>query len=223
MTIGHYAASLIAKRLQPALPLWGLFLAAQLVDVVWGVLILAGVETVRIIPDAKGFLALELSDMPYTHALIPFTLLWMGVAALATKAGPRMRHQPWAWATVAAVVGSHWVLDFVVHREDLLLLYPGATKVGLSLWRMPVVAFLAEAAFFAGTLAWYGAYAKKHGRPPKRLIIFAVVWIVVLAGFAFGPPLPSATLLGVASLGLYALTIYWASKLELDPRPGVPI
>lgn len=223
MTIGHYAASFIAKRLQPAIPLWGLFLAAQLVDVAWGVLILTGVETVRIMPGLRGFLALDLAHTPYTHALLPFTVLWMAVAAWATRSGPRMRHVQWAWLTVGIVVGSHWLLDFVVHREDLFLLYPGATKVGLGLWRMPLVAFLAEVALFGGSVAVYGAYAQKNGRPPKRLIIFGLVWIAVLAGFAFGPPLPSVPLLGGASLGLYALTIYWAGKLDVDRPPELPV
>lgn len=48
MFVGHYSVSFAAKRVAPSLPLWVLFLAVQLLDVAWSVLVLAGVEKVRI-------------------------------------------------------------------------------------------------------------------------------------------------------------------------------
>jgi len=36
MFIGHYGVSFAAKAVKPALPLWALFVAVQLVDVFWG-------------------------------------------------------------------------------------------------------------------------------------------------------------------------------------------
>lgn len=220
MTIGHYAASFIAKRLHPAIPLWGLFLAAQVVDVAWSLLVLGGVEHVRVRPETWGFAALDLYHMPFTHSLIPATVGWAVVGAAAATSGPRTRHLRWAALTVAAVVASHWLLDFVVHRPDLPLVLAGPPKAGLALWDTPVIAFVLELVVFVASLAWYGAYASNHGRPPKRLIIFGIVWSVLLAGFSFGPPLPSGGLAAAALLVSTAVTVYWASKLDVDPGPG---
>ena len=46
---------------------------------------------------------------------------------------------------VGAAVASHWLLDWVVHRPDLLL-WGGSAKHGLALWNFPVVALALELA-----------------------------------------------------------------------------
>ena len=78
MFVGHYSAAFIAKRLEPRLPLWSLLLAVQLVDVVWAVLVLLGIERATIDFSLPGN-PLVLSYMPYTHSL-PATLLWSVLA-----------------------------------------------------------------------------------------------------------------------------------------------
>ena len=54
MFVGHYGVSFAAKRGDDSIPLWVLFVAVQLLDVVWAPLILLGVEKMRIVP---GFTA----------------------------------------------------------------------------------------------------------------------------------------------------------------------
>jgi hypothetical protein len=49
MFVGHYGPSFAIKSFRPAIPLWLLFIAVQLVDVAWAVLVLLGVEKVRIL------------------------------------------------------------------------------------------------------------------------------------------------------------------------------
>ena len=83
--------SFAAKKGDPSVPLWVLFVAVQLLDVVWAPLVLLGVEKVRIVPGFTRTNPLDLYDMPYTHGLVA-ALLWSAAAAF-----------------------SHWVLDFVVH------------------------------------------------------------------------------------------------------------
>jgi len=51
---------------------------------------------------------------------------------------------------LAALVVSHWVLDFVTHRPDLPLAPWSDVKVGLGLWNYPALAFAAEAALLFG-------------------------------------------------------------------------
>ena len=54
MFIGHYGPSFAGKVAKPAIPLWILFLAVQLVDIAWSILVLLGIEKLRIVP---GFTA----------------------------------------------------------------------------------------------------------------------------------------------------------------------
>src|SRR5215471_1915811 len=119
MFVGHYGVSFAAKKSDPEIPLWVLFVAVQLLDVAWAPLVLAGIEKVRIVPGVTASNPLDLYYMPYTHSL---------VYALVTRRRPA--------ATAALIVGaavfSHWVLDLVVHRPDLPL-YDNAAKVGLGL------------------------------------------------------------------------------------------
>src|SRR5260221_7297753 len=82
MFVGHYGVSFITKRADPSIPLWVLFLAVQLLDVIWAPLVLLGVEKVRIVPGFTATNPLDLYYMPYTHSLLA-ALSW-SVAAAAT-------------------------------------------------------------------------------------------------------------------------------------------
>ena len=50
MFIGHYGPSFVGKVAKPAIPLWVLFLSVQLVDIAWSILVLLGIERLRIVP-----------------------------------------------------------------------------------------------------------------------------------------------------------------------------
>mgnify|MGYP006153299189 CR=1 FL=1 len=113
MFVGHYSAGFALKAWKPQLPLWVMLLAVQAVDVGWGLLVLAGVEKVRIVP---GFLAgspLDLYYMPYTHSLVA-TLVWAVAAALLYRVWRRGDGAAAALA-VGLAVASHWLLDLLVH------------------------------------------------------------------------------------------------------------
>src|SRR5690606_33674329 len=67
MFVGHYAPALVAKAVEPRVPLWALFLAVQLVDVAWALLVLLGVERAHL--DATlASNPLALDHMPFTHS-----------------------------------------------------------------------------------------------------------------------------------------------------------
>src|SRR5262245_38563309 len=73
--ICHSVPSFVCKAAKPAIPLWVLFLAVQLVDIAWSVLVLLGIEKVRIVPGITATNPLDLYYMPYTHSL-PGAALW---------------------------------------------------------------------------------------------------------------------------------------------------
>ena len=48
MLIGHYGPAFMIKAVDKRVPLWMLFIAVQVPDIIWGVLILLGVEKANI-------------------------------------------------------------------------------------------------------------------------------------------------------------------------------
>src|SRR6267142_6892800 len=144
MFVGHYGVSFAAKKAEPGVPLWVLFIAVQLLDVLWAPFVLLGIEKVRIVPGITASNPLDLYYMPYTHSLVA-ALAWSLIGLIVYKAFSR--HDGWAAAAiVGAAVFSHWVLDLIVHRPDLPL-YDNTMKIGLGLWNLPIVAFGLEVVF----------------------------------------------------------------------------
>ena len=66
MFAGHYGVSFLVKKVEPSLPLWTLFLATQLPDILWAIFVLLGIERYRIVPGITASLPLDLYYMP-TH------------------------------------------------------------------------------------------------------------------------------------------------------------
>ena len=70
MFIGHFALAFAAKRAAPRTSLGTTFVAAQLADLVWPILLLVGVEQVRITPNENPFLNLTFTNYPWSHSLV---------------------------------------------------------------------------------------------------------------------------------------------------------
>ena len=69
MFIGNYGVSLAARPALERVPLWVWFIATQWVDVVWSILVLAGIEKLHIVPGFTQANPYDLYYMPYTHSL----------------------------------------------------------------------------------------------------------------------------------------------------------
>jgi len=144
MFIGHYALALAAKRAAPRTSLGTLFLAVQLADMLWPVLLILGWERAHVVPGPNPFLTLWLDSIPISHSLL--TLIAWGVLFAAVY---RMRTGYARGAIVVALaVVSHWVLDVVTHRPDMPL-YPGGPKLGLGLWNSVAATVIVEVVMFA--------------------------------------------------------------------------
>ena len=68
MFVGHYGVAFAAKRVAAPVPLWVYFLAVQWLDVVWSLLVLLGIEKLRIVPGITEANALDLYYMPIRTA-----------------------------------------------------------------------------------------------------------------------------------------------------------
>jgi hypothetical protein len=203
MFVGHYGPSFAIKSLRPAIPLWLLFIAVQLVDVAWAVLILLGVEKVRIVPGITASNPLDLYYMPYTHSLVA-AIVWSAAAAAFVWFLPRVATRA-AVVWVGAAVFSHWVLDLLVHRPDLPL-YDDTMKVGLGLWNYPALALALEAALLFGGMILYLRVTKPInviGRvgPP----VFGLVMLAIQSYIFFGPPPASPAAAAITALVCYVI------------------
>jgi hypothetical protein len=174
MFAGHYAAALAAKAAEPKAPMWTLVAAAQLVDIGWAALIMAGVEHGRIDPTLPGS-AFVLEHMPWTHSL-PAAIAWALAATLLSKT--LLRLSTGAAIAIGAVVFSHWLLDLIVHRPDLEL-YPEGPKLGFGLWNMPVPEQAVEIGLLAVTGMFWAAQRTRAGLAAWPAAAFVALLVIV--------------------------------------------
>ena len=212
MFVGHYGVSFAAKSIEKSIPLWLLFIAVQFVDVLWAILVLAGIEKVKITPGITATNPLDLYYMPYTHSLLG-ALCWAGVGFIAYKLICR---SPSSTAlVVAAAIFSHWILDLIVHRPDLAL-YDNSYKVGLGLWNYPILALMLEAVLLFGGIILYlrtnpnGPGLWRISTPVFGLLLLGVQLIVF---FGSPPTSPAAAAItALASYVLFAAVSYWLER-----------
>jgi len=195
MFLGHFAVGLAARPLAPRVPLPILLLAPQLMDVAWPILVALGVERAQVVPGHLAASPLVLEHMPYSHSLLT-GLGW--ALALALIYGIWSRDRRGA-LVVAALVLSHWLLDWISHEPDMPLA-PGSASYGLGLWRSLPGTLLTELAMFA-VGAWLYTRATRATGPIGRYGWPALAGLLVLGfvGATVGKPPPSLDALLIAA------------------------
>jgi hypothetical protein len=208
--LGHYAVALGAKRAAPEVSLGALFAAAAFLDLVWPVLVIAGVERVAIAPGATAFTPLDFEHYPYSHSLL-MSVVWGGAFGAAYVALTR----DWRGAIVLdVVVVSHWVLDAITHRPDLPLTLDGGSRIGLGLWNsVPGTLAVELALFCAGVVLYARATAARDRVGGAGFLAFLVFLLFIYAGAAFGPPPPSAAAVAWSDMAQW-LVILWAMWID---------
>ena len=220
MFVGHYAAALAARSIKPAIPLWQLFVAVQLVDFAWAALVLAGIEKVRLRPGFMEASILDLHHMPYTHSL-PAVLIWAIAAGLLYAVFVRQSQRWAAGLIIAAAVFSHWLTDLIAHGPDLALWF-GGPKVGFGLWNSLLWTQIVELGLLAIGGALYIAYTKPKGligriAPVLLLGFMAALQIYNHLPVDHPPPIPQFAWL--ALFGFTLLTVLaWATDRTRQAR-----
>jgi hypothetical protein len=210
MFIGHFAIALAAKRAVPRASLGWLFAACQLPDLVWPVLLLTNVERAHIAPGDTAFTPLSFDYYPWSHSLLMVSA-WAGVLSIAYL---RRRGDNRAAVVIAALVVSHWVLDWVTHRPDLPLMLGSGPLLGLGLWNSVTATLIVEGVLFA-----LGVWTYSRGTEPGDRT-GSVAW-PALVGFllivyllnAFGPPPPNMTAVAIGGLAIWILVV-WAAWVD---------
>ncbi len=206
MFIGHWAPALAAAACTRDAPkLATLFIGAQLVDWAFFAFGLVGIENLRIDPAASVLTPVDLYDMPFTHSLL-------GSAVFALVFGIILvvrRHYAGAALLGAAVVLSHWFLDWLVHVPDLTIA-GGAEKHGLGLWNYPAIAIPLELALLLGAFVYYLRQTRGPIGPAMvLLVVMLALQTVAWTGIA---PAESPTmfyLTGLVAFGVVTLLAKW--------------
>ena len=222
MFIGHYGVSLASKPLAPRLSLGWLFLAVQLLDVLFSIFVLLGIEKMRIVHGFTAYNPYDLYWMPYTHSLIG-ALGWSLLAGIAFWAVARRdpkRGRLAAATILGAAVLSHFVLDVPMHTPDLPLgLGADSPKIGLGLWNHPFLSIAAELAVFL--VGWF-IYLRAT-RPASRgratgAAVFGAVLVLLLCATPFQPDPVSVRAFAITALALYSVLAIAAGFIDRGRR-----
>jgi hypothetical protein len=148
--INHAATALIINKKWPGVPIVPVLVSVQLVEVLWVVFNLLGIEITTTEQQVRALNDIHLAYMPYSHSITATALLailvWVVVAKLLKKP---------AWGLALAVaVSSHIILDLATHVHDIALA-PGieSPKFGSGLYGVPLLALVVETIY--GIWCWW--------------------------------------------------------------------
>lgn len=211
MFIGHFAAGLAAKRVDNRPSLGTLFLAAQFIDLLWPMLVLAGIEHVHIDPGNTAFTPLNFEYYPFSHGFVSvliWSILFGGVYYLVKR---NLKSS----LVLGALVMSHWVLDLITHRPDLPLQLGTDLKVGLGLWHSFTFSLIIEMALFVGGAYLYLNVTRTKSKKGRWIVWSLLIFLfIVYTMNILGPPPPSADAVAYSALSMWLIVAwgYWADR-----------
>jgi hypothetical protein len=212
MFIGHYGISLASQPLRPSVPLWVWFIAVQWLDVVWSILVLLGIEKLRIVPGFTEANAFDLYYMPYSHSFpgsIVLSFLFGAIVVMFVS-----ENRATTFLLVAAASFSHWALDLIVHVPDLPM-YDNKAKVGFGLWRVVAWSFPLELSLLCLGAWLYARWAMFKNASGRYLYWgFVVVLAALQVIVNFGPPPSSDEMAAIVTLALFIALSLLAAWIE---------
>ena len=216
MFIGHFAVGFGAKRAASSVSLGTLFLACQLLDLVWPLLVLLGIEVVEVAPGITAVTPLDFTFYPYSHSLVA-SVFWSALLAAVywLLSRPPLR----AAATLAGVVLSHWLLDVLSHRPDMPITLSGESKIGLGLWNSVAATLVVEGALFSLGIYLYVRSTQARNRTGSYAFwaLIAFLLVVYAANFFSSPP-PSGGAVAGAALAMWLL-VAWGYWVDHNRQP----
>ena len=209
MFVGHLAVALGAKRVSPRTPLAALIAAAFGLDLMWPILLLAGIEHVRVDPGHTAFTPLAFDHYPWSHSLSMAVVWAVAVGRLSVVLLKRSA----AGLVIGLAVVSHWLLDYVTHIADLPL-WPGGPEVGLGLWNSIPGTLVVEGIFF---LAAVFAYVRST-RPRQKVgtwSLWALIMLTVMIWVSgpWSPPPPNERAIAWVGLAMWLFPL-WGTWIE---------
>ena len=218
MFLGHYGVAFAAKRVEPRVSLGSYGFAAQFLDELWPILLLAGVEHARPAPGLMPANPIDFVSYPFSHSLL-MAVVWgvlIGAVYFAIRRYPR------GAIVLGLTVVSHWVLDVPMHRADLPL-WPGSSiLVGLGAWRsIPLTLFLDVGTFLIGLMIYLRSSRARDRVGSWALWTLVVVLVAIYLGGTFGPPPATERALAMSALTLW-LIVPWMVWIDRHREMLVP-
>ena len=208
MFVGHLAVALASKQASPKTSLGWFVAAATMLDLLWPIFLLVGIEHVRIQPGATAWTPLVFASYPWSHSLLMSVVWGVLLASLARWRGVESR----ATWLIAILVVSHWVLDFVTHAPDMPLWPGNSPRFGLTLWNSIPATLLVEGVMWMACLTLY--LRRRRARSWVAVLALWSLVLVVTALWAMGPsspPPPSVRILAWVALDGGWITVPWAA------------
>ncbi|MGB7493202.1 MAG: metal-dependent hydrolase [Candidatus Acidiferrum sp.] len=189
----------------PRVSLGLLMAAAVWADILRTSFLLVGWEHARISVGATRWTPLDMYDYPCSHSLL-FLALWATALAVV--------YRVYRTDTIGAVaiwigVVSHWVLDWLTHRPDMLL-YPSGAKHGLGLWNSVPATLVVELLLFAGGVWLYASSTRARDRVGRAAFwAYVLVLLLVYVADRFSGPPASMTEVAITGLIGTLLLVAW--------------
>jgi len=128
--LGHFAPGLLAKTVEPKIPLWVYLVAGETNDLLYFAFTATGLEqsAQTSMSFKDGVTYLTQGWIPWSHGMLMsgvWALLAAGIWYLIWK-------DRRAALLLGAVTFSHWLMDLLMH-DNLPLAFEGSARVGLGL------------------------------------------------------------------------------------------
>lgn len=211
MFIGHFAVGFAAKRAAPRASLPVLLAAPQVLDILWPIFNLAGIERAHVQPGFTAASPLVLAYMPYSHSLVA-AVGWsvaFGAVYAAIKRDVRTA------SVLALCVMSHWVLDWIAHSPDMPIFHGDGPRYGLGMWSSIPATIAVEGAMLLVGALLYASVTRPRDRIGSVGLWGLVALLAVMhVGAIFGPPPPSTNALFTVAIAAYSLlaVAWWIDR-----------
>ncbi len=188
MFAGHIALGVAARPLGPRIPLWALLVAPMVMDFLFNIFFLIGLEGES--PSGTRSLANDqLHYHDYSHSLLTAVVLSLAALPVQRAAwgvrvlGTGVRKGWTEGLVLPGLVFSHWPADLLTHLPELPVLpgnWGGLPTMGLELGAKPPFALLVEVAMAVAAAAFYFGWARSR-RPSTRWYVGPAVATGLLA------------------------------------------
>jgi hypothetical protein len=225
MFIGHFGIGFALKKVEPGLSLGLLIFGAILLDILFGLFLLAGLEHAKIVPGATVVSPFEFYDYPLSHSAVG-AVIWATAGFLAYWLWPKgdraQRKRP--AFVLAAAIFSHFILDVISHTPDMTLFGNNLPGLGLSLWNSLAGTMIVELGLLLiGIVLYMSATHSVSSSGKYGLALLVLMLIVFFIANIFGPPPPDmisvAVTMTAGQLALVAIA-YWVDRNRIANRPG---
>jgi membrane-bound metal-dependent hydrolase YbcI (DUF457 family) len=161
---------------------------------------------VQIDPGNTAFTPLDFVSYPYSHSLAALCAWGILVGSVYRGIAGGRR----TFLLLAALVLSHWLLDYITHRPDMPL-YPGSRKYGLGLWNSIPATIAVETAMYIGGLWIYIRSTRARDAIGRWAFVSLVVLLLVIyAANLLSPPPPSVSALWITAVAGTVVLTFWA-------------